>query len=465
MLIVLKNNNLYLKHKVKLIIHTNKEYSIIVYGAGNFVRKFSTYKYSAYHEKSQLTDQLREARLVIEKAIENYKPDTSSSPESFRQLANGLFQAEGCVSAWFNGGTLLVSPIVSIGQTYSHQSLAFFVRLYYEIGKIGKVGVVIKPSGKLYITWQITNWALILSHASKYFSYVYSEKFMSFNKLKTIYELKSNLITDSNKIELIALVYSLTSAGKNRKLSMEEKLRSLNLKKNFFSSEFENSFSDNQKVPSFLFVLGFLLGDGCIYLRLRLTSSGSLNIIPIINFLQKYEVHTPHMFSMISRRLRCLDINSLVVAENERGTTSLRIEGINAVTPLIPLFSKYSSLSYWKFDDIKILLEFLKLHSAGVHTYKKGLIYLLNIIYQNSSNRTKNFNEWKELIENYFNYVDKKYYSGYQFISPKCIKGKQAGWLVTFSVKLVKVDGKKPKNKTFLFSKYCTERKSIEAAI
>ena len=200
----------------------------ILWGTGNFVRKFSTYKYSAYHEKSQLTDQLREARLVIEKAIENYKPDTSSSPESFRQLANGLFQAEGCVSAWFNGGTLLVSPIVSIGQTYSHQSLAFFVRLYYEIGKIGKVGVVIKPSGKLYITWQITNWALILSHISKYFSYVYGEKFMSFNKLKTIYELKSNLITDSNKIELIALVYYLTSAGKNRKLSMEEKLRSLN---------------------------------------------------------------------------------------------------------------------------------------------------------------------------------------------------------------------------------------------
>lgn len=119
--------------------------------------------------------------------------------------------------------------------------MAFFVRLYYEIGKIGKVGVVIKPTGKLYITWQITNWDLILSHVSEYFSYIYGEKFMALAKLNTIYELKSNLISDRNKIELIRLVYSLTLAGKNRKLSLEEKLRSLNLKENF-SSEFEIFF-------------------------------------------------------------------------------------------------------------------------------------------------------------------------------------------------------------------------------
>lgn len=94
-----------------------------------------------------------------------------------------------------------------------------------------------------------------------------------------------------------------------------------------------------------------------------------------------------------------------------------------------------------------------------------GLIYLLNILYKNSSNRTKNFNQWKELIENYFNSVDKKHISGYQFINPIYNKGKQAGWLVRFSVKLVKVDGQKPKGKTLLFSTYGTEIKALEAAI
>lgn len=446
----------------------------------NLTRQFSTSRYLASSKKEskdkgseeiQPTDQFREAaaaKLAIEKAIKDYKPDTSFSPEIFKQLANGVFQAEGCVTAWFNGGSLLVSPIVSVGQTYSPQSLAFFVRLYHEIGKIGKLVVGINPTGKLFITWQITNWSLILSSVSEYFSSVYGEKFMGFQKLNTIYKLKSNLTDDKDKVELVKLVYSLTSAGRKRKLSLEEKLRSLNLGGTLenFSSEFKTSFRENSKVPSFLFLLGFLLGDGSIYLRIRLTSSGSLNFIPSLNFLQKYEdKYIPHMFSMISSLLQSLGINSLVTAENKAGTTSLRIEGIDAVTPLVPLFKEYSSLGYWKSDDINMLLTFLKYHSAGLQTYKKGLIAMLNILYKDPNNRTRSFSEWEKLIEDYFNNANKKYVSGYRFVSPIFKNDKQAGWLVRFSLKLVRVDGQKVNNKSFLFSTYDTEIKALEAAI
>jgi hypothetical protein len=36
---------------------------------------------------------------------------------------------------------LIVLPLVELGQNYSPESLAFMVRLYYELGKIGSIGV------------------------------------------------------------------------------------------------------------------------------------------------------------------------------------------------------------------------------------------------------------------------------------------------------------------------------------
>jgi len=151
----------------------------------------------------------------------------------------------------------------------------------------------------------------------------------------------------NDKVKLVKLVYSLSSAGKTRKLSLEDKLKSLNLEKEFSSLEDVNTFSENHNLPSFLFFLGFLLGDGSIYIRIRLTSSGSFKIIPSLNFLQKHDdKYIPHMFSMISKYLKSEGINSLVTSENKAGTTTLRIEGIKAVTHLVPLFKNYSNLTY-----------------------------------------------------------------------------------------------------------------------
>lgn len=56
----------------------------------------------------------------------------------FNSLHMEFFQSEGAVSAKFtNPMRLEVSPVVSIGQNYSPESLAFFVRLYHELGRQG----------------------------------------------------------------------------------------------------------------------------------------------------------------------------------------------------------------------------------------------------------------------------------------------------------------------------------------
>lgn len=95
---------------------------------------------------------------------------------------------------------------------------------------------------------------------------------------------------DDNKILLVKLVYSLTSAGKARKLSMEEKLNSLNLVD--LKPKLVISYPDNPEAPSFLFLLGFLLGDGSIYIRIRMGKSGSPSFIPNIIIYQKADTNS-----------------------------------------------------------------------------------------------------------------------------------------------------------------------------
>lgn len=434
-------------------------------------RKFSssTSSFSAEQDNFKnpaLQPDLDKARLALAKAKEQYQPDTITS-EIFRNLANGVFQAEGCVSAWFNGGLLTVSPVVNLGQTYSPESLAFLVRLYHELGKIGKLDVKINVSGKVFITWHLTNWNLILSVVLRYFDGVYGEKLRAFNIIKVIYKLKSNFSNDEDKILLVKLVYSLTSSGKSRKLSLSDKLNSLNLVDS--RPKLDISYPNNPKTPTFLFLLGFLLGDGSIYIRIRVSKSGSPSFIPSIIFFQKADANSTLVFELLSRYLNSIGVKSLVTAANKPGgQTTLRIEGNLAVGLLIPLFREYSCWGYWKSQSINTLLDFYKYHNAGAHTYLKGLNAVLDLLYKDPNNRTKTLYEWKEIIKIHFLNVDSHYQSGSLFITP-ITKGKQhAGWIVSFSEKLVCVNGKKLSkvhNKSFLFSTYGSVSKAKEAAI
>jgi len=143
---------------------------------------------------------------------------------------------------------------------------------------------------------------------------------------------------------LVKLVYSLTSAGKSRKLSQNEKLKSLNLVDS--SPELEISYPYNPEAISFFFVLGFLLGDGSIYIRVRQSKSGAGNFIPSIIFFQKSDANSKLIYGLLSRYLDNLGCKSIVTAPNKAGMSYLKVEGILAVGSLIPLFKEYSNLGY-----------------------------------------------------------------------------------------------------------------------
>ena len=446
-------------------------------GIGKFYSSSSTLSGDNFSKSpGGLQRDLNTAQLALAKAIQEYQPVTFDY-ESFRKLANGVFQAEGCVSAWFNGGLLTVSPVVNLGQTYSLESLSFFVRLFHELGKIGKLDVRINSSGKVFIVWHLTNWDLILSVVLRYFSGVYGEKYRAFIILEYIYKLKFNLSNDENKILLVKLVYSLTSLsrrdkGRSRKLSLGEKLYSLNLVDLKPNLEVSHPLGPqgwcNPESPSFLFFLGFLLVDGYIYIRIRMGKSGSPSFIPNIILYQKADTNSTLIFELLSKYLKSIGVKSLVIAASKTGQTSLRIEGVLAMGLLIPLFREYSSLGYWKSQSINMLLDFYQYHIAGAHTYLKGLNAVLDLIYKDPNNRTKTLEQWKEVVANYFQRVDSNYQSGFQFITPITKNKQHAGWIVSFSEKLVGVNGQKLskiKNKSFLFSTYGSDGQALDAAI
>lgn len=259
-------------------------------------------------------------------------------------------------------------------------------------------------------------------------------------------------------------------------MSLLEKLKSLNLVRGD-CTKLSISYPDNPEAPSFLFLLGFLVptllkwgqGDGSIYIRIRLGKSGAPSFIPNIILYQKADANSTLLFELLPKYLSSIGVKSLIATANKAGETSLRVEGVRAMALLIPLFREYSSLGYWKSRSINMLLDFYKYHTAGAHTYRKGLNAVVELLYKDPNNRRKKtLEEWKEVVKNSFQNVDSNYQSGYQFITPITKCKQHAGWIVNFSEKLVWEDGnklQKMNNKSFLFTTYGYESKALEAAI
>jgi len=363
-----------------------------------------------------------------------------------------------------------------MSQNYSKEALEFFVRFYHEIGQVGKLRIVATGSNKPHIIWRTESWEAILGNVTKYFSYIYGEKYLAFQKLSTIFELKSSLSSisppqgteekwrEATQIEIVKLGYSLASSGTERLISLRSKLESLNLSFNG-DSEPDTCYLDNPQVPSFLFILGFLLGDGSLLIRVRLTLTGAFNFIPLLVFPQKKSDSHTHMYTMMSVFFDNMGIKTYIF-NSKQGITTLRVEGINAVFPLVPLFKDYMHFGYWRADNINLLLSFFNYHSMGAQTHKEGVVSIFNLLYKYPNVRSRSLSEWIGLVTEYFDGIDAGCVSGYQCIQPSKGRGELANEIIAWRVVLPERLLPRPASiKYFQISTHGSSENALKAAV
>lgn len=397
-----------------------------------------------------------EAKNLLDKAIFNYVP--SGDSELFRKLANGLFQSEGTISARIRNKS--ISPIVTLVQNLNEESLKFFVKLWYELNKCGSLSISESQSGSLVIRLSTESWKDSLISYANYFDSGYGEKYISWQKLKTIRVLMK-LKDNSSRVELVKIIYSLAASGNKRLLSLQDQLSLLNLT---FDGNFNlvSTFKDNSTVPSFPFILGFILGDGSLSIRIRLVHS-SLWLIPVLQFPQKSLNSNIQFFEALNSYLKTLNITTSLV-KNTSNMTILNIEGNSNILVLLPLFKRYIHMGFWKKERIKLLMYYMHYITNGIHLTRQGLIFILHTIYSYSHNRKYSLEHWINLANVQFNNVDIGCKSKNHCIQPYNGRGEKAGIQIGWRVVLPTNFSSKAPLKYFSFSKFgCNQVALCEA--
>jgi hypothetical protein len=178
---------------------------------------------------------------------------------------------------------------------------------------------------------------------------LYGAKYQAIQKLIKIFELKNLIKNNSDimlKVLLIKLAYSLTAHTSRYKLSLEDKLISLNIDPTLLDKLSDFCYSENTVSPSFLFVLGFFLGDGSLHLKLEWRDKNStVVIIPLFNIVQSNIECNKEIMEIITNVLNNLGLKASLSKGNK--TFNLTVKGIdNVFNNLFPLLEKYSHFLY-----------------------------------------------------------------------------------------------------------------------
>jgi hypothetical protein len=396
--------------------------------------------------------------------LKNSDPSGKGSDKEFCILANGFWQAEGYIGGIFRSG-LNFYPICSATQLLSVESAKFFIRLDKALQNKGTFSMTLNSFGKFVIAYRLSGWDTFFSVFVPYFYMQYGEKYRAIFKLKKIYKLK-NYIKDTSdnmsKVILVSLVYSLTAHSPRYKVSLEDKLLSLGLYPGLLKELPKVSYKENVIKPSFLFILGFFLGDGTLHLKLEWKEKNStVVIIPLFNILQSNVESNRHIMEIMTNTLNALNIKTSL--DKGANTYTLTVKGINNVfNSLFPLLKNYSHFLYGKSESFNFLVWVDRLiRSGGHHTYF-GLKALIEKIYDNTNERFRDKEVWMGRIEDWLKAVSARREWGEYYISPIYTSNKEIrGWQVRFPSTL-----KLPKsNRAFMTSTCGGQDKALATAV
>lgn len=414
----------------------------------------------------------------------NYDPDLSGtgSDKEFCILANGFWQAEGYIGGIFRSD-INFYPLCTATQLLCEESVKFFLRLDKAISlrEMGTFSITLNSMGKFVIQYRLSGWDTFFSVFVPYFYMLYGAKYQAIFKLKKIHELKRGRLQNSDnmsKVLLISYAYSLTAYSSRYKLSLKDKLLSLKLDPAllnelptstipFGSGQHATSVGglarpENNINPSFLFILGFFLGDGTLHLKLEWREKNSvIAIVPLFNILQSNVESNKQIMELMTNVLNNMGIKaSLVKGKN---TLTLTVKGIkNVFNSLLPLLKEYSHFLYWKNDSLNLLLWVQQLVKIGGHHTYYGLNALIDKVYSSTNARFTQKAVWVSRLNDWLKTASSRRERGESYISPIYTPNKEIrGWQVRFPTTL-----KLPKsNKAFISSTYGGQDKAFASAV
>ena len=398
--------------------------------------------------------------------LKNSDPSDKGTDKEFCMLANGFWQAEGYIGGIFRSG-LNFYPLCTATQLFSVENAKFFIRLNKALSYKGTFSITLNSFGKFVIFYRLSGWDTFFSVFVPYFYMLYGAKYRAILKLKKIYELKNYIKDNSDdlsKVLLVSIVYTLVAHSPRYKVSLQDKLLSLDLNPALLKQLPELSYGGAENVikPSFLFILGFFLGDGTLHLKLEWKDKNSaVIIVPIFNIVQSNVESNKDIMEIMTNVLNALGIKTSL--EKSANTYTLTVKGINNVfNSLFPLLKNYSHFLYGKNDSFKLLVWVEQLIRWGGHHTYFGLIALINKIYDSNNKRFTDKEVWMGRIEDWLKAVSARREWGEYFISPIYTSNKEIrGWQVRFPSTL-----KLPKsNKAWMSSTCGGQDKALAAAV
>lgn len=254
------------------------------------------------------------------------------------------------------------------------------------------------PSGYWHIRIQCRDWEHLTKVIFPYFSQLYGEKYIGILKMKEIHEL----LKTSEKVRtafvttlIVTLAYSITSSG-NRHIPMIEKIIKVNGSIVISKDTFTTMVNTTPICINWL--LGFILGDGNIYMRIRDTIVG-LEFSPIIRITQKNTTLNIELFRVIIDFLSIYSINAVV---DQAQNIELRIFGKKNVTNFIELLPRSAYYYFWKKVEFNAINKILFLLNLNIRGWKNIYVLVLTIIYSLPNDRKHTFDHWIHRLDEIF---------------------------------------------------------------
>jgi hypothetical protein len=381
--------------------------------------------------------------------------------ETFRSLVCGIFVSEGHVGCSFTSlYTVSSRARWKITQNASLESLLFFRQLKAVLNCDIIYITSLTSSGNWHVTLRCSSWPNIIHVIIPYLNQVYGPKYVALQSIITIYELLKTQNLLASKIEIVLRVYIINSAG-TLKVPMNTKLE------NVTGLSFNNIVLPILNIPTpystpinLAWLLGFYLGDGNLYSRIR-DVTNNIEFIPLFRIEQVWSTHNDDLMNNISNFLTSIGINSTIYITANNYKIGIKVEGKQAVGILLAMFqNNLASYFYWKAPQINTIQTVIRLLDVGCTNWLKLQEIILTAIYAVSNNREISIDYWIQRLSECHKQKLAGTVTGQAYIS---LGNTSQYWIVKLP-DAARMPGL-PKEKSFSFAKYKNNNEALAAAV